>query len=191
MCLVGGQVRTAWPRPCPGHGPRPTPRGRRHLGTVSARVPAAGTAPTSSGWLSTWPSGPVMPSSSSRFCSYGNQLGATFPPRPPGPAPQPGCAGHPPGQHWLRLLLGPQHHHHGELRAGGTGLGEGKGLAQGHRAPGVGSEMTPQACLPSWVCTGGSVLAGWADPPSRIGGPPEPPRYPDAPAPAPEGPPKA
>lgn len=33
MCLVGGQVRTAWPRPCPGHGPRPTPgHGRQHLG---------------------------------------------------------------------------------------------------------------------------------------------------------------
>lgn len=48
---------------------------------VSAKVHTAGTAPTSSGWLSTWPSGPVMPSSSSRFCSYRNQPGATFPPR--------------------------------------------------------------------------------------------------------------
>lgn len=53
-----------------GHSPaqamraRPTPGEGGTLGCPLSRH-----NPTSSGWLSTWPSGPVMPSSSKRFCS--------------------------------------------------------------------------------------------------------------------------
>lgn len=201
---MGGQVRTAWLRPCLDHGPRPTPRGRQHLGRSQCQGAPGGHSAYLVGVAEHVALGagdaelqqPLLLLQKPTRCHVPAQVRQS-------PEPQPGQCGPPPrGNHWLRLSRGPQHHQPRRMQSrrgvaaasqttdGGMGLGEGKGLARGHRAPGVGAQITPQACLPSWVCTGGSVQAGWVDhPPQAPEEPPEPPRCPDAPAP--EGPPKA